>query len=124
MYGPMVSSRSIDFGLQEFRGHQLIITSQRKVGGVFAVQRTLERVTYNLWAMKKPDYSMKLMATGDNLIADIHAGLQVVNGEREESRNENSLRTHSLLTTTSIIIMLLMITIIFITHCLHRRILR
>ena len=30
----------------------------------------MEGVLYNLWAMKEPDYLMKMMATGGSLIVD------------------------------------------------------
>ena len=35
-----------------------------------AIQGTQDGVTYNIWMMKEPDYVMKMMATGGNLIAD------------------------------------------------------
>ncbi len=41
-----------------------------EVGSVDAIQGSMEGVLYNLWAMKEPDYVMKMMATGGSLIAD------------------------------------------------------
>ena len=42
----------------------------KEVGDVDAVQGCIDGVTYNLWAMKEPDYTMKMMATSGSLMAD------------------------------------------------------
>jgi hypothetical protein len=42
----------------------------KDIGDVDAVQGSLDGVTYNLWAMKEPDYTMKMMATSGSLMAD------------------------------------------------------
>ena len=44
--------------------------ADREIGDVDAIQGTMEGVTYNLWAMKEPDFIMKMMATGGSLIVD------------------------------------------------------
>ena len=41
-----------------------------KVGSVDAIQGSSEGVVYNLWAMKEPDYVMKMMAMGGSLMTD------------------------------------------------------
>ncbi len=41
-----------------------------EVGETEAIQGSLDGIIYNLWMMKEPDYIMKMMATGGNLIAD------------------------------------------------------
>ena len=42
----------------------------KEVGDVDAVQGCIDGVTYNLWVMKEPDYTMKMMATSGSLMAD------------------------------------------------------
>ena len=42
----------------------------KEVGDVDAVQGSEGGVTYNLWTMKEPDYTMKMMATSGSLLAD------------------------------------------------------
>ena len=41
-----------------------------EVGETAAIKGIQDGVTYNLWMMKMPDYIMKMMATGGNLIVD------------------------------------------------------
>jgi hypothetical protein len=54
--------------------------ADREIGDVNAVQDTLEVVTYIWWAMKEPDYIMKILATGGSIIAKNHAGPPVIVG--------------------------------------------
>ena len=42
----------------------------KEVGSVDAIQGSSEGIVYNLWAMKEPDYVMKMMATGGSLTAN------------------------------------------------------
>ena len=42
----------------------------KEVGDVDAVQGSEGGVTYNLWTMKEPNYTMKMMATSGSLMAD------------------------------------------------------
>ena len=44
--------------------------AMKEVGEVDAIQGTEGGVTYNLWAMKEPDYTMKMMATSGSPISD------------------------------------------------------
>lgn len=48
-----------------------------EVGETAAIKETQDRVTCNLWMMKKPDYIMKMMTTGGNLIVDQSCGSTV-----------------------------------------------
>jgi hypothetical protein len=42
----------------------------KEVGEVDAIQGTEGGVTYNLWAMKELDYTMKMMASSGSPISD------------------------------------------------------
>ena len=41
-----------------------------EVGETYDIQGTVDDVIYNIWGMKDPTYVMKMMATGDQLLAD------------------------------------------------------
>ena len=41
-----------------------------EVGNTYALQGTVYDVIYNLWGMKEPNYSMRIMATGGRLLTD------------------------------------------------------
>ena len=42
----------------------------REIGDVDAIQESLEGVTYNVWAMKEPNYVIKMMVTHGSLVVD------------------------------------------------------
>ena len=41
-----------------------------EVGETDAIQGTVDNVIYNLWGMKEPNYVMRMMATGGQLLVD------------------------------------------------------
>ena len=83
----------------------------------------MEGVHYNLWAMKEPDYVIKMMATGGILLRMIHAAQQVVAGLKEVFRQQKSSLTLFRLTIISGIVMQWMIITTYGTLYLHGRIL-
>ncbi len=42
----------------------------KPVGSVDAISGILDKVKYNIWCMKEPDYVMKIMATGGSLCSE------------------------------------------------------
>ena len=40
------------------------------VGETYAIQGTVDDVTYNVWGMKYPNYIFRMMATGGRLLVD------------------------------------------------------
>ena len=41
-----------------------------EVGEIDSIQGTVDDIIYNLWGMEKPNYVMRIMATGGRLLAD------------------------------------------------------
>jgi hypothetical protein len=117
-YLHVLSSRSIASGLVIWSSEDL-----REIGDEDAIQGSLDDVTYKLWAMKEQDYVMKMMATGGSLIANESRKSTSWQWIEEGVQKIKEFAYTFPFKTTSVSVMLLMTTRIFITLCLHRKIL-